>query len=135
MPSFECRHRVRFIDEGVVYYIPPPASHSYCTICRGSCCLACCLAKRWCPDGCEPAPAPGALPDFNNFPCVHRVGERSGADALQDAVAALYKFDLLDDGAVCAEFQVDSLCVALAVRGPPSPLNVLVLLLLGCLHR
>lgn len=60
----------------------------------------------WCPDGCEPAPEPDALPDFNNFPCEHNVGVRDGEVVMESIVVAAYKFELVEDKAVCADFQV-----------------------------
>ena len=68
----------------------------------------------WCPDGCEPAPDPDALPDFNNFPCEHHVGVRDGETVMDSIVVAAYKFDLVEDKAVCADFQVSLLLVLLS---------------------
>ncbi len=70
---------------------------------RGVCVLL--RTCRWCPEGCDPVVV-GALPDRHNVPCHHTVGVRHASDVMADVAIVMYKFDVLEGHAVCAEFQV-----------------------------
>ncbi len=48
----------------------------------------------------------GALPDARNVPCHHAVGVRSAHEVVSEVAIVMYRFDIVEGHAACAEFQV-----------------------------
>ena len=74
-------------------------------VCVGHC-------SRFCPDGCHLA---GYSEVANSFPCIHTIKAYDGHTVLEDLAAGLYKFDIVNNQAVCMVFQVSFVVVVVVV--------------------